>query len=62
MDCIPPPDPDTVSPEPFRYINFMYWDDVTIWGLTDDGYMSNVGENGTRTPQDYENVKILYSK
>lgn len=58
-DCIPPPDPNTIPPAPTRPLSYDYWDDTSIWNMT-DGYMTNIGENGTGLPQDYDNVRILY--
>lgn len=56
-DCIPPPDPNTIPPAASRPAEFDYWDDSTIWNMT-DGYLSNiVGTDGV--PQDYDNVRIV---
>ncbi|KAL4228989.1 Fibrocystin-L [Mactra antiquata] len=59
-DCIPPPDPNTVPPLAARPHAFKYWDDATMWNMTSDGYVTNVGANGTSIPQDYEDVRILF--
>ncbi|XP_053372850.1 fibrocystin-L-like [Mercenaria mercenaria] len=63
-DCIPPPPPpppDEIAPAKTRPPGFQYWHDHTIWNLTSDGYMTNVGEFGERIPQDYEDVRILFN-
>ncbi|XP_045208899.2 fibrocystin-L-like [Mercenaria mercenaria] len=60
-DCIPPPDPNTVAPDNSRPFSFQYWHDRTIWNLTSDGYITNVGEIGTEIPQDYDDVRILFN-
>jgi hypothetical protein len=61
-NCIPPPDPRTIPPAINRPLSYDYWDDESVWNQTDDGYVTNVGFNGTQIPQDYENVRILLSK
>ncbi|XP_052805044.1 fibrocystin-L-like isoform X2 [Mya arenaria] len=58
-DCIPPPDPDTVPPAVSRPPEFGYWDDATIWNMTEDGYLINIG-GSSGIPQDYDNVKISF--
>ena len=58
-DCIPPPDPDTIPPATERPLQYQNWEDTTLWNMTDDGYMTNVGgSNGV--PQDFDDVKIIY--
>ncbi|WAR05573.1 PKHL1-like protein, partial [Mya arenaria] len=42
-DCIPPPDPDTIPPTTSRPADFDYWNDATMWNVTDDDYVTNVG-------------------
>lgn len=59
-DCIPPPDPNTVPPVTTRPFEYDYWDDETIWDVDSDGYIANVGFNGTDIPLNYENVRILF--
>ena len=60
-DCIPPPDPDTVAPLAERPAVFDYWDDVTLWNMSSDGYLVNLGgSNGV--PQDYDNVRVEFGK
>ncbi|XP_053372849.1 fibrocystin-L-like [Mercenaria mercenaria] len=69
-DCIPPPPPPRpprppppkeIAPPKTRPPGFQYWHDQTIWNLTSDGYMTNVGEFGEIIPQDYQGVRILFN-
>lgn len=55
-DCIPPPDPNTIPPALDRPADFDYWDDTSLWNMT-DGYLTNIlGTDGI--PVDYDNVRI----
>ena len=60
-DCIPPPDPDTIPPATQRPAVFDYWNDATLWNMSSDGYLVNVG-GSSGVPQDYDDVRIEFGK
>ena len=62
VDCIPPPDPNTIPPQE-RPADFDFYHDTSIWNNTNDGYITNnLGGGSYGLPQAMDNVKVVFGK